>query len=88
MCEICSNLTIKTPKGCLWNNLKLFKYQRERKQLICFKTIYNYYAQILPLEWNLQKARRFILSDVVHIQVPIKGAGILSNLWTIKILMV
>ena len=27
-----------------------------------------------PLNENLQKAHRFILSDVVHIQIPIKGA--------------
>ena len=36
--------------------------------------------QALPLEWNFQKVHHFIQSDVVHIQIPIKGAGLLSNL--------
>ena len=36
--------------------------------------------QALPLELNLQKVHHFILSDAVHIQISIKGVGLLSNL--------
>ena len=46
-------------------------------QVLWSSTMNNYYDQALPLEWNLQKVHRFILLDVVHIQIPIKGAGLL-----------
>ena len=45
----------------------------------CWTDQNKYYDQGLFLEY-LQNVHRFILSDVVDIQIPIKGAALLSNL--------
>ena len=33
----------------------------------------------LPLEKILQKGHRFTMTDVLHIQIPIKGAGLFNG---------
>ena len=79
--KICFNLIIKTPKRRHSHNLKLLKYQRERKYLSCFKAIQNnqnnYYDQALRFPLNEISKSSPLYSLRRSIQISIKGVGLL-----------